>query len=287
MSGNEHVLVGLGYDDDGRPELGWAAHEAQARGAELHVLRGYDASEVLGPWFMSADPSLLDDLRDEAEQAVDGAVNHVRTQWPGVEVHGRAVAGMPATILVEASREAALTVLGGRQLSVLGAAVLGSVSNAVAASAYGPIVVLGRHVDEAQPGAAVVVGVDGSDSTDDVLAFAFDYASRHGRALRAVAAWRHTLQEVTPWPAPYLAEQAELTLVSGLRSWREKYPDVETHREVVHGHPVGALVAAAAGQELLVVGSHSRHTHLQALLGSVSQGVLHHAHCPVVVVRPR
>jgi nucleotide-binding universal stress UspA family protein len=55
----------------------------------------------------------------------------------------------------------------------------------------------------------------------------------------------------------------------------------------VRDHPVAALVAAATAQDLLVVGSHSRHARVAAMLGSVSQGVLHHATCPVAVVHPR
>jgi nucleotide-binding universal stress UspA family protein len=285
MSANEHVLVGLGYDDDGRPELGWAAREAQARGAALRVVRSYDVSEVIGPWFGSPDSAILDDLRGEAEQAVDGAVSQVRTQWPEVQVTGQAVDGMPAKILVEASRDAAVTVLGGRQLSALGAAVLGSVSCVVSATASGPVVVVGQHGDGSPPDAAVVVGVDGSDQMDDVLEFAFEYASRHGRALHAVACWRHTPQEITPWPPPLPpAERAAHWLADAFRTWREKYPAVVTSSEVVHGHPVGALVAVAKGQDLLVVGNRSKHAHVAALLGSVAQGVLHHAQCPVAVV---
>jgi nucleotide-binding universal stress UspA family protein len=56
---------------------------------------------------------------------------------------------------------------------------------------------------------------------------------------------------------------------------------------VVRDHPVAGLVAASAGQDLLVVGSRSGHARVAALLGSVSQGVLHHATCPVAVVHPR
>ena len=52
-----------------------------------------------------------------------------------------------------------------------------------------------------------------------------------------------------------------------LAGWQEKYPDVEVHRGVVRDHPVNALVSASAGQDLVVVGSHSRHARIAALLG--------------------
>lgn len=59
---------------------------------------------------------------------------------------------------------------------------------------------------------------------------------------------------------------------------------VAVHPEVLREHAVAGLVAASTTQKLLVVGSRSRHARVGTSLGSVSQGVLHHATCPVAVV---
>ena len=56
------------------------------------------------------------------------------------------------------------------------------------------------------------------------------------------------------------------------------------HPAVIREHPVAGLVLASAAQYLLVVGSRGRHALAGILLGSVSQGVLHHATCPVAIV---
>ncbi|WP_327049418.1 universal stress protein [Microbispora sp. NBC_01189] len=58
------------------------------------------------------------------------------------------------------------------------------------------------------------------------------------------------------------------------------------HEESVYGHPVDALIQASRTADLLVVGSRGRGALGSAMLGSVSRGVLHHADCPVAVVRP-
>lgn len=283
----EHVLVGLGYDDDGRPELDWAAEEAVTRNAPLHVVRAYDVSEVSEPWIASPGRDLMDELRERAETDLGKAVQHVRGQWPAVDVRTRATEGLPTAVLVEAARDAAVTVVGGRQLSSLGAAVLGSVSSGVAANASGPVVVVGEHCKTPQPDGAVVVGIDGSVLTEDVLRFAFEYAARRHRPLHAIACWQHTVREITPWPpALWGPEQAAAWLTEGLRGWREKFPEVPVHRQIAHGQPAPALVWAAAGQDLLVVGDRSKHAHLGALLGSVSHDVLHQARCPVAVIHP-
>jgi nucleotide-binding universal stress UspA family protein len=288
MEPREHVLVGLGDDNEGRTELEWAAHEAHARGVALNVVRAYDSAEFIDPWVPSADRMSALDLRRKSQQHLDAALERARAGWPELQIDLHVVDGRPAQVLVDASREAAITVVGGRQLGTIGGVLLGSVSTVVAATAVGPVVVVGRHVArEPDAEAAVVVGVDGSDAMPDVLSFAFGHASRHHRPLHALACWTHSFFEVSPWPEEHRAQDAGRWLAEALAGWEEKYPDVAVRREIVHDHPVAALVTAGAGQELLVVGSHARRLRHPALLGSVSQGVLHHAGCPVAVVHPR
>ncbi|MGW0227154.1 universal stress protein [Actinopolymorpha singaporensis] len=107
------------------------------------------------------------------------------------------------------------------------------------------------------PGAPVVVGVDGTDLSDTVLAFAFVQAARHGVGLRAVLC--STSDAVSD------AEEPARALAEALAGWREKYPDV-------HGRPVDGLVESARAR-LLVVGTRGRHALAGTLLGSVSPGV--------------
>ena len=67
--------------------------------------------------------------------------------------------------------------------------------------------------------------------------------------------------------------------------WRERYPEVDVVEKTARGNAAAVLIGESAGAELLVVGSHGRGGFGGLLLGSVSHAVLHHARCPVAVVR--
>lgn len=279
------VVVGLGATREASPELDWAAREAHTRGRPLHVLRAYDLSDITLPWDTSLDTRVMGGLRRADDELVRTAVVHARRLVPELLVWGEVVEGAAADVLRAASVQAELTVLGSRRLNAFNSAIIGSVSAVVAASAAGPVVVVGGAADEPNPDAEVVVGIDGSAETDSVIAFAFDYASRHHRTLRAVYCWSPDLLATMQWrPEPPVPQRADRWLAEAVAGWQEKYPDVGVRRAVVRDFPVAGLLAESAGQDLIVVGSHSTHPRIGALLGSVSQGVLHHARCPVAVV---
>jgi nucleotide-binding universal stress UspA family protein len=69
-----------------------------------------------------------------------------------------------------------------------------------------------------------------------------------------------------------------------MAGWQDKYPDVAATSAVLDAHPVGGLVEASLSEYLLVVSKRGRGARAGTVLGSVSQGVLHHATCPVAVV---
>jgi hypothetical protein len=118
-----------------------------------------------------------------------------------------------------------------------------------------------------------------------VLRFAFEYAAAHRLSLHAVLCWHpDPLHEMAWRGQPAAPERVRAWLSESLAGWREKYPDVNVVAAVEREHPVPGLVGAATAQHLLVVGTRGHHALVGTLLGSVSQGVLHHATCPVAVV---
>ncbi|QIZ38667.1 universal stress protein [Saccharopolyspora sp. ASAGF58] len=138
----------------------------------------------------------------------------------------------------------------------------------------------------------IVVGVDGSPGSRAALRWALRYAEQCGGAVTAVIAWASsTFTEITPMPPALSDEDSVARAEWELRKAVDETSallatSVPVHREVVSGHAARALLDEAQGADLLVVGNRGHGGFVGALLGSVSQHCVSHAHCPVVVVRP-
>jgi nucleotide-binding universal stress UspA family protein len=124
----------------------------------------------------------------------------------------------------------------------------------------------------------VVVGADGSTAAQIAVIFAFREAALRKVPLLAVCA-RADTAEIRGGAGEF--EDGGKTLAR----CEAEYPQVTARRLVVPGSPRGALLAAAAEAQLLVVGARGRGGLRGMMLGSVSQAVLHHAPCPVTVIR--
>lgn len=138
-----------------------------------------------------------------------------------------------------------------------------------------------------EPSGTIVIGVDGSAHSHRALAWALDEARLRGWRCILVHAFDYGLTGMSPYPgnAPQLiAEDAQELLDRNVAWAKESGVPVEGRLEF--GSASRALVEAARGADLLVVGSRGRGGVAGALLGSVSSACVHHAACPVVVVPP-
>lgn len=278
------VVVGIDELSTSGAALQWGIEHARLLGAPLRLVCAYRWNFIT-PGQLGYDVPMLDqELRQHAEDTLRQAREQAGALAPELVIDTAAVDGDAASVLLQESGGASVLVLGSRQLKAFGSVVLGSVAAAVSARAQCPVVVLRVPAGDPAEGSAVIVGVDGTEGSEAVLAFAFDHASRHQLPLRAVLCWKDHIT-FGPWEHTRRSfEHTEAWLSEAMAGWREKYPDVEVHSGVVHDAPVPGLVAASVGQSLLVVGTRGRHALAGILLGSVSQGVLHHAVCPVAVV---
>jgi nucleotide-binding universal stress UspA family protein len=133
----------------------------------------------------------------------------------------------------------------------------------------------------------IVVGVDGSPASLEALRWADRQASLTGAVVEAVTAW-HLPATYGGYPIVAQADWESDAQSIQETAVKEAFGDdaATLVRRVAQGHPVRVLLDAAADADLLVVGSRGHGGFTGLLLGSVSEHVVAHAPCAVVVVRP-
>jgi nucleotide-binding universal stress UspA family protein len=137
----------------------------------------------------------------------------------------------------------------------------------------------------------IVVGHDGSTCAQEALQWAGRLARRADLEVHVIRSWSLTTaprpETWTPGFVPPLAdwEKAVLDELTRHVTAAALDPAVRVSCHAVHKSPVQALLAAAEGANLVVVGARGRGGFAGLLLGSVSDQLVHHAPCPVTVVR--
>lgn len=127
----------------------------------------------------------------------------------------------------------------------------------------------------------IVVGIDGSTDSQRALQWAFGEARLREAELVLVHTWEYPISFENP---PSDIEHTHAEILAG-EAARVANRGVRVRTELIQGRPVHALVRIAADADLLVVGSRGHNRMRRAVLGSVSTGCVHHASCPVVVIR--
>ncbi len=137
----------------------------------------------------------------------------------------------------------------------------------------------------------VVVGVNDSPTGLAALRFAASEAALRRAELHVVCAWSipggHTAHGTVPGPLrDACLDEARETLERVAGEVMPPPPEVPCVLAVGEPPAARALIEASNEADLVVVGSRGRGSLAGLLLGSVCNEVVHHAHCPVVVVGP-
>lgn len=302
------IVVGVDGSDHGQCALVWAAREAERRRRPLHIVTAYSvpifAASGLDGGYATVDDSVI---REGAEAILRQALEKVAAY--DVDVTSSVENGDAAGVLLEISETAELLVVGTRGRGGFVGRLLGSVSSALPAHAKCPTVTvplfcsdrLGESTEDRRVKAeqaksghrpvenVVVVGVDGSEQARVAVLEAADQAERLGASLRVVCAVPQYSGSLAWVPAPMdrkaLFDDIRVTLEAGMAWLRSHYPRLQAEYELKDGSPVDVLVEESRHVELVVVGTRGHGGFTGMLLGSVSHQTIHHAHCPVLVIR--
>jgi nucleotide-binding universal stress UspA family protein len=143
--------------------------------------------------------------------------------------------------------------------------------------------------EEGATGQRIVVGVDGSPSSQAAFRWAIRQARLTGGGVWAVTAWHRPLAYGYPVPisplssAEEIAERVLRTAIDEIE--REPGEPVPITGKIVEGNAAKVLLQESQDADLLVIGSRGHGGFEEALLGSTGQHCVHYAACPVVVIR--
>ncbi|WP_200840129.1 universal stress protein [Streptomyces sp. SLBN-115] len=288
------VVVGVDGSPSSFDAVQVAAGEAGMRGVGLRLVHAFGwPSMHLPPGGPPWNPAMAG-VRELVDGTLIEAEERARRAVPQVGVVREVAVGEPLMVLEIESRTASLVVVGSRGLNAFGSLLLGSTAVHLAAHGRCTVLVVRGRPDPSGP---VLLAVDGSPAGEAAVGFAFAEASLRGADLVALHVWNIRSERAHGVPGDPLnavvdverlrQEEEQRLLDEALAPWQESHPRLAVERRLMRSRVRPALIEATRDAQLVVVGARGHGGFTGLLLGSVSQALLHHAHCPVAVVRAR
>ncbi|UOX90610.1 universal stress protein [Amycolatopsis sp. FBCC-B4732] len=281
------IVTGVDGSGEALDAVRWAGRTARLHDAPLEIVHALDFPALLAGGVVPPPEEMRDVLRAHGNRYLRAAREIAEAQGAPA-VTARLDPDRAAQALIEASRKAALVVVGSGGHGRLTGLLAGSVASAVGAHACSDVVVVrGDTWDE--PGAEdrpVVAGIDGSEQSTRILATAVAEAkARHARLVVVHASADDPPRpETEPHLDPQASAEAGQRLLAGLTGEHDA-GDVRIDRVVVRSHPRRELIGQSTTAQLVVLGDRGRGGFPGLLLGSTGQALLHNASCPVYLVR--
>ena len=287
------VLLATDGSDDATAAVEWLRRLPIAVDREVMVVT------VVVPPLIPGVPDAAGDLHRALVAEARRLADNTAAELNSKRAIGRVVQGDPREEIASTatSWDADLIVMGARGLGAIKEFLLGSVSLGVAAHAPCPVMVCHGQPRDVR---RVTVALDGSMHARRALDWLATWLLPEGLHVRllGVAEPQHypstapgILSDALRETVAAIAAERRATLrqacEAGVQALRGRVTNVEIG--LVRGQPAEAIVGDADhyGSDLIVVGARGLGAIKRLLLGSVSESVLRHASCPVLVVRPR
>lgn len=295
----DRVLYPTDFSESSRQALPYAAALANRHGAELHVLHVLvlHASDPasLDQYFPLAE-EVIEDWASRAEEALESET--AERVEPDIDIHQelrRGISASPAILEYADEHDVDLVVMGTHGRRGVRHLMLGSVAEEVMRLAPCPVLAVRQQEDEVRHESfrSILVPVDFSEDAD----FALDHAVELAATYEAHVHLLYAVEQVT-YPDFYypvsstrekmvrqIRETASERLSERMGVLEDRGLDVEF--TVVVGRPAEEIVRVAneRASDLVVMGSHGRTGFRRMILGSVAEGVVRRAMCPVLVVK--
>ncbi|MFD5411989.1 universal stress protein [Streptomyces nojiriensis] len=277
------VVVGVDGSDSARTAVMWAAAEAVRRDRPLHIVYGADTDARI--IYLSAES--VEQVRHAGRALLDETAEAVGAEFPSAHVTTEFSRSDPVTALHRAAALHGTIVVGNRGRGGFGSLMLGSVGLRTAAGAKTPMVVV-RGAEEAIEAGVVVVGVRNEHDLE-CAQYAAREADLRKASLRLLHVW-NMLQSVGEVVTMLdniedIANEHVEKLRAVTEQIRHEYPDLTVQADAEKSMSVaGVLVEASHHADLLVMGGRRSPGYIGPTLGRVTHTLVHHAHCPVLLV---
>src|SRR5215204_7092884 len=284
------ILLATDGSEDAELAATTAVGLARNTASELHVVHIWRTVPSV-----HFDALVRQEMEREAQRILDGQVKQIEGLGGSV-AQARLSEGGASEEIVALAEEigAGLIEVGSRGRGRIRRLLMGSVSDAVVRHAHCPVLVV-RWKPVVFP-AKVLLATDGSEEATLAAQSAADLAARTGSELHVVhvgetlgpgySGYAGYEEGVLPSAQEDLERQAQEALEAQVgRIAVAEGPRAQSHLRM--GRPDEEIVALGEeiGAELIVIGSRGLGGVRRALMGSVSDSVVRHAHCPVLVVR--
>lgn len=284
MSTKQPILIGVDQSASSRAALEWGARRAERLHAPLLLIH------VIPDYLVLPGNLEYQSVKDAISGLLESEARRARELAPSSEVQTRLMFGETVPVLAELSDDAAMVVVGSDRTADVHGEGFGAVNLQIAMLARCPVAVIpARHT---AGHAGVVVGIDGSPHSMEAANFAAVEAVSSGSELtlihasRAHSGWLGS-STLAPWIATREEAAGRMILESAVTSLHAHYIHLTVcDRLEKEEAPAKALIDAAQGAQMLVVGSRGSGAVQHALMGSVTQDVLLHVPCPLVLTRP-
>ncbi|MFC9582341.1 universal stress protein [Streptomyces yangpuensis] len=279
------VTVGVDGSESARVAALWAAKEAVRRDRPLHIVYGADTEGRA--LYLSAE--IIERVRVNGRALLDDTAKAVSAEYPGLTVTTEFSRAGAVDTLHRAGGLHGTVVVGNRGLGGFNSLMLGSVGLGTAAIAMTPVIVV-RGIDGAEESGTVLAAI--RDEHDLLIArYAAREAELHKASLRLLHVW-NVLQSVGEVVSMLdgvdeIAGGHAETLRAVTDVIRGEFPDLEVQADAEKSISVaGVLVEASRHADLLVMGGRRvpGPLGLAPSLGKATHSLLHHAHCPVLLI---
>ena len=251
---------------------------AKTTGSELHVVSVFPGPAYVHPYYETHFPEAAERLRREArmgrQEVLDERVERIRQAGGSVaQTHIREGQTAVEIVTLAEELEVGLIAMGSRGLGGVRRMLTGNVSDSVVRHAHCPVMVV--RAEPVEFPTKILVATDRSKEAQLPATTAADLAKSTNSELHIV----HVGSERR-------RDEAQKELDTEVNTIRESgAQDTQAHLEF--GMPDTAIIdlAEELGAGLIVMGSRGLGGVRRALLGSISDSVVRHAHCPVLVVR--